>query len=170
MPMHWKTSRLLMAAGVVIASSVMGLTTAQSASASDCTQASPVTDKQYFHYQGQEAGFVQLMWFSGTKQVCTWLHIDSSFRANHSGWTVAVGTEGEGSSGEFYQYAITRATNSSAIDFVTNPISIYAAPTETWQGASSWIYNSCNYVIADTDTHNFSSGYTAPNSGAVADC
>ncbi|MFI6598442.1 hypothetical protein ACIBHX_19460 [Nonomuraea sp. NPDC050536] len=166
-----KTSRLLVAAGVAIASSVIGLTTAQTASASDCTQASPVTDRQYFRYQGQEVGFVQLMWFSGTKQVCTWLHINSGFRANHTGWNITLSNQGQTSSGSFIVFGpVTRATNSSAIDFVTDPVSIYATSSENWSGVFTWAYNSCNYVIGTTENHNFSNGYTQPNSGDSTPC
>ena len=163
--------RLLTAGGLVLGTSLMGLSTAQSASAADCTQASPVTGKQYFHYQGQEVGFAQLMWFSGTKQVCTWLHINSSFRASHSGWNITVANEGRNTPDGFIVYGtVTRATNSSAIDFVTVPTSIYAAPSEEWTGVFTWAYNSCNYAIGNTQFHNFSNGYTTPNSGATAEC
>lgn len=170
MSMRRKTSRLLVAAGMAIASSVMGLATAQTASASDCTQASPVTGRQYFHYRGQEVGFVQLMWFSGTKQVCTWLHINSSFRANHTGWNITVANEGESSPNWYSIFGpVTRATNSSAIDFVTDPVSIYASPYETWSGQFTWAYNSCNDAIINTENHNFSNGYN-DNFGGGIDC
>lgn len=172
MSMRRNALRLLVAGGLAVASSVMGLATVRSANAAvDCTQASPVTDRQYFQYQGQEVGFVQLMWFSGTKQVCAWLHIDSNFRASHSGWNISLTNEGQTSPDGYDAFGrTTRATNSSSIDFVTDPVSIYATPYETWTGVFTWAYNSCNYTIGNTEFHNFSNGYTKPDSGAVAAC
>ncbi len=49
-----------------------------------------VMPRQYIHYHGQEVGFGEVLWNPTTEQACAWCHVNSNFRANHSGWDVAL--------------------------------------------------------------------------------
>ena len=40
----------------------------------------------------------------------------------------------------------------------------------TAQTAGTWTYDSCPYVIAGTDNHDFSNDCTKSNSGGMANC
>lgn len=145
------------------------------AQAADCLSGREVMPRQYIHYHGQEVGFGEVLWNPTTGQACAWFHVNSNFRANHSGWDVALANRAVQVGGSNLvrvptNYVLT-VSNSSAIDFATPPVSIdYLQPGhDTFAANFNWTYNDCSIKGVLSDLHDFNSGNNTPK-GLPNDC
>jgi hypothetical protein len=108
-------------------------------------------------------GYVEMQ-YDGCGNVRSHFHIDSSFRANHSGWNVTLYFQNGLTNGEADWTATSAGTywNTSATDFTTGSVNIWNYPSQRFDALVSWDYNTCSLDQA-TATHDFAGNYDLSN-------
>ena len=140
-------------AGSVTGTFIAGTTSAQAAS---CSYSDRLVTIPFHLESGTYVGYVELLYAGGScRRVETHFHVDSTFRANHSGWNVSIGLFNDPSTVDEVQSA--SATNSSATDFYTASSPIDGWPDYQFAPGVDWNYNGCQYEIS-TEWWDFSDG------------
>jgi hypothetical protein len=108
-------------------------------------------------------GYVEMQ-YDGCGNVRSHFHVDSSFRANHSGWNVTVYLGNGLTNGVADRTAISAGPywNTSQTDFTTNSVNIWNYPNQRFNAVVDWVYNTCK-LEQSTWTHDFAGNYDLAN-------
>ena len=156
-----------LAVSTVLAASALTVPAATAAAAhADSCSYSSVTASDVDLYG--HVGFVELMYSANCHTTEAHFHVDSSFRAGHSGWNVTLWVDnGRNSDSTARSVVVTTPypNNTSYADYWSAPISIYGQPTEQFLAGVTWTYNACRGEWG-SGWHDYTNGYNYGDGGA----
>lgn len=118
-----------------------GVASAAPASASGCSYNVRLGSQPVYAPTGAYVGYVEILYAGPCRSTQAHFHIDSSFRANHSGWNVDLSLWND--QAQPVRLQDSPVTNSSATEFYTNASPIDGQRDYTFMGFVSWRYNGC---------------------------
>ncbi|OLZ65565.1 hypothetical protein AV521_31415 [Streptomyces sp. IMTB 2501] len=167
--MHLARTVKALAVSAALSLSALAVPTmaASAAHADDCSYYTITTsDVDLYGY----VGYVELQYSSGCHTTRSHFHVDSSFRASHSGWNVTLWVDnGRNSDSTAQKVLVTTPypNNTSYSDYWSGSTSIYGQPTEQFLAGVTWTYNTCRGDWG-SGWHDYTNGYNYNDGGAFA--
>ncbi|OLZ65566.1 hypothetical protein AV521_31420 [Streptomyces sp. IMTB 2501] len=153
--------------GSSLLTGIAGIGTATPASAASCSYTGRYGTQNIYTPQGEHVGYVELLYASACRSVEAHFHVDSTFRANHSGWNVDLSLYTDKAAPALAENS--HSLNSSLSDFETPPASIDGYPTMQFTAFLGWVYNTCS-IDAASNWWDFYTGTPTANTWGSVKC